>query len=601
MEKRPYKFHICRKFRCSRLLTMQGIRLIFGLGLGLLKLQCFLSYGWRLENIVQQINQEHKTEINIFLNLLKGEPDGNKFTEEFNEISMAANHLPKVIATTTSEVRQLKGRFSEHSLTVAFTTWTGINATFTCLDKMLHQLQFSAIVIVYSCEENWEEELMYIFDLCWTYGFTTVMVRMDQQLFTYHPYPLVQMVAIDNISHFGDETHLENFQQFKWLQLSVEFPPRFYSYTNRYGQKVYSGYMYKLIDLFMRHHNGSLEHFFFDMWAPGLTADMALPRCLIEKCSLSPVLYNIHPALLPSYSPFLAKVMMIVPTAKEIDESLYLIIPFDMGVWLILLLTGLSFFLLINIIVYRRNSQYDLGLGFLDAFKIILFLSASTTTTRSFKNFILNFLFLFTGIFLTNYYVSCLWSLYTSKVYDPELEQLTDIERTDKQIFVYGPDFEVYTQLESLPGIVHQRFYVGDESLFRIYRKNLNMTYMYTALEDLVDYLLLQQTYLKRSFAKKLREHLYYQPFFVSMIQHSPLFKQFNRYLSRIFENGIFSKFMTDSHWEAIVNGELKFLKDDADEYVALNMVYFQYAFVILCCGWAASLLVYILETYCKR
>uniref|UniRef100_A0A2Y9D4M2 Ionotropic glutamate receptor C-terminal domain-containing protein n=1 Tax=Stomoxys calcitrans TaxID=35570 RepID=A0A2Y9D4M2_STOCA len=572
--------------------------IILYLSLGVLQTQYILNVGISIEEVVLQVNREHNIEINIFVNI-NHEVQKLQMEDPLDQLAHQYHNLPKIIETNTSAVKQLRGAHSANSLTMVFITWENVNTTFLALDKLLHELHFTSIIFIYLNPYELERELMYIFHMCWNYGFTSVMVWSDQKLYTYHPYPKVEIKRVNNVSQFADKSHLENFHQFEWLQPTVEFPPRFYSYTNRYGQKVYSGYLYKLIYLFLTGHNASIEFFLFDMWSTNDSNQNLLQKCSVKRCALAPVLYNYHPTILASYCPYLAKGLFIVPSAKEIPESLYLIMPFDAPIWFIIIFCGFLFFILINGIATLRHSNYDFGHAFLDAFKIIMFLAVSSSMERSLKNFGLNLLFLFTGIFLTNYYVSSLWSLYTSKVYETELTLLADIERTNLKIFVYEPDLENFALLESLPPIISQRYYPGDKSLFHQYRKNLNMTYLYTGLEDLVDYIFLQQTFLKRPFAKKLSETFFHQPFIVAMVHRSPLYEQFNRYLSRIFEHGILSKFITDSYWEGIVGGEFKLLKDPAEQYVALNMTYFQYAFVILVFTWIGAFLVLLLELAC--
>lgn len=187
--------------------------------------------------------------------------------------------------------------------------------------------------------------------------------------------------------------------------------------------------------------------------------------------------------------------------------------------------------------------------------------------------------------------------MYTTKIYEPELQYLTDIERTNLDLFVYLLDMKQYNLLESsVPAIIRQRLYAGNETELDVYRKNLNMTYIYSGAEDLADYLLLQQQYLKQRIAVKLPEPFYYRPFFMTMIPRSPLFEKVNRFISRIFETGIYNKFVIDSYWEGIVSKDLRLLRDSEENYKALTLSFFQYAFITLLIGWIAAILVFVLE-----
>lgn len=180
------------------------------------------------------------------------------------------------------------------------------------------------------------------------------------------------------------------------------------------------------------------------------------------------------------------------------------------------------------------------------------------------------------------------------------MKLLTDIGNTNLKLFIYSLDkgyFDVIAN--NLPPIIRQRLYTGDDDQFTSYRQNLNTSYIYPAIEDLADYLLLQQMYLRRPKAIKLAEPTYHRPFFISMQLRTPFLQQFNRYFSRLFESGIFNKFMLDAQWDGLTSGKYKLLKDDRSTNEALTMSYFQFAFIMLGCGLGMAVIVFVVECLC--
>lgn len=563
----------------------------------LLQIQVGLNSAVNLEEVILQVNREHKTDINIFINLQSNERNRSDMHNQFNEMLYKIRETPNLITTKTEDVKKVQASFSENSLTVAWLNWDNMNVSFAALDTLLKGRHFTNIILVYQSSSNQSNELMLIFQLCWKHGLTSVMLWTDQQLFTYHPYPSIEVKSVHNISQFNNKSHLENFHQYVWIQPTVQYPPRFYSYTDRRGQNVYAGYLYHMIYLFLTHHNASIEYFFYDMWSSEVSTKMGIYECFKIQCAFGPLLLDVDDIFLPSKSPFLSKVVLLVPSAHEISEDLYLGLPFETLVWLIVLFMAFLFFILNSVLHFQKTSDCDWSHAFLEAFKIIMFIPVSQIKGRSIRDFMLTLLFLFTGIFLTNYYSTSLWSMYTTKVYEPELQYLSDIERTNLDLFVYLLDMKQYNLLESsVPAIIRQRLYAGNETELDVYRKNLNMTYIYSGAEDLADYLLLQQQYLKQRIAMKLPEPFYYRPFFMVMIPRSPLFEQVNRFISRIFETGIYNKFVIDSYWEGIVSKDLRLLRDSEENYKALTLSFFQYAFITLLIGWIAAILVFVLE-----
>ncbi|XP_061396549.1 uncharacterized protein LOC133332184 [Musca vetustissima] len=335
------------------------------------------------------------------------------------------------------------------------------------------------------------------------------------------------------------------------------------------------------------------------MWSENFTMQSALIQCVPVGCTFLPILLDAHKLFVPSWSPFLVRILLLVPAAQEIPKSLYLLIPFDGIVWSLVIITGFLFVLLMFIILQcSKFRSCDLSLMFMEALRVILFVALTTVSNdRNIKHFLLCLLCLFTGLFLTNFYTSSLWSLYTSKVYESELELLNDIGDTNLKINIYSLDKEYYDIMShNLPPIIKQRIYIGDDDQFTSNRQNLIMTHIYPAIEDLVDYVLLQQMYLTRPRAIKLAEPIYYRLFFISMHPRTPFQQQFNRYLSRLFESGIFNKFIRDAQWDGLSGGKFRLFKDEQGSKEALTLAFYQYAFIMLLCGWGATIGIFLVE-----
>ncbi|XP_005178424.2 uncharacterized protein LOC101895943 [Musca domestica] len=507
--------------------------------------------------------------------------------------------LPRLLYSNYTAIQNLKGIFSENCLTVAWMNWKNLNSTLLAVDKLLKALYFTDLLIVYETmdPQQLNSQLMSIYEKCWQLGISSVMVWTNHGLYIYHPYPSITVKRLENIYEFTNRSYLENFHGYNIKIPTVDFPPRCFNYTNRQGQLIYAGYIYKLISVFFAHHNGTTEYFFADMWSKNFSMEWGLTKCKPVGCAFLPIMLDAHNLFVASWAPFLAKIVLLVPAAKEISESLYLLIPFDGIVWAIVLITGFIYFLLMFGVARRWKSNIDIGMILMEAFKTIIFVALATPKRRNIQHFMLCLLFLFTGLFITNFYTSSLWSLYTSKVYESEMKLLTDIGNTNLKLFIYSLDkgyFDVIAN--NLPPIIRQRLYTGDDDQFTSYRQNLNMSYIYPAIEDLADYLLLQQMYLRRPKAIKLAEPTYHRSFFISMQLRTPFLQQFNRYFSRLFESGIFNKFMLDAQWDGLTSGKYKLLKDDRSTNEALTMSYFQFAFIMLGCGLGMAVIVFVVE-----
>lgn len=551
-----------------------------------------------IHDIVGQINRECKTELNIFINLNYKSPNATAINQQFMNASRILNYLPKLIKTNENYLVEpiQKIAVTEQILIVAWLTWDTLNTTVQAIDTLLWQLHYKDILLIYHHRRGkLDPDIMAIFKICWKYGFTSVVLKTGNQLFTYHPYPVIQIKNLTNLDKFMDKTHLNNFQLYTWPQPTIELAPRFSSYRNRLGQQMYTGYVYKLISTFLQHHNGTIRYHFVQINADNVTLKSFLNSAKSNRFTFSPFLTRSMKELLGSKTVQLTRLSFMVPTAREVSRSLYIVIPLEGLVYVVILFAGLLFFLLIIVLTYQEKHIVDYGYSFLEAFKIIIFLSVNVTRRNTIMAFLLSLLFMFTGIFLTNNYSSSLASLFASKVFEPPLERLIDIERTTLRVYMHSVDLAILDQMEYFPTFLRQRMFSKNDTELFIFRKQMNMEYIYIIRDDIIDYFLSQQIYLKRPIAMKLKQPVLYQPLLFHLPHRSPLLEQFNRYLSYLCDSGLFDKFIEDTYWEGYINGDLHVLLDPALEE-ALEMKHFQNAFAMLTIGYICALISVIVE-----
>lgn len=85
----------------------------------LLQIQVGLNSAVNLEEVILQVNREHKTDINIFINLQRNERNRSDIHNQFNEMLYKIRETPNLITTKTEDVKKVQASFSENSLTVA--------------------------------------------------------------------------------------------------------------------------------------------------------------------------------------------------------------------------------------------------------------------------------------------------------------------------------------------------------------------------------------------------------------------------------------------------------------------------------------------------
>ncbi|XP_023296751.2 uncharacterized protein LOC111679408 [Lucilia cuprina] len=385
------------------------------------------------------------------------------------------------------------------------------------MDQLLWQLHYKDILLIYQGVDN---AIYNIFQNFWNYGFISVLLYHNNQLYSYHPYTRIKVVTLNDLQEFYDKTHLQNFLCYEIVVPVVEFPPVCFSYTNIQGELKRVGYFYKWIEIFLRHHNASIKHYLLNIWQPNIS--------------------------------------------------------------------------FANV----RNFLYDINFSeaFLNTIRIIIFLSVTLRRGHNLFNFYLYLLFLVFGLFFSNLFDSSLFSLITSKVYEPELNTLEDLRRNRLLIWKHSADTEDFLNMR-IPEFIKYRLHIGNNTVLRIKREELDPSYIYTGQEYLVDYILSQQRFMKKPKMKRLDQPIKYKPLFVTVSHRSPIIDQFNRYLFYIRENGIMTKIFHDTEWHGIFSGSLRIRFDD-EVLRAMTIEYFEYAFLIWICGLVCAFMWFLIEYF---
>ncbi|KAM7357148.1 uncharacterized protein ACRADG_002640 [Cochliomyia hominivorax] len=553
-------------------------------------------YNTEIANIIQQINRERKLEINILINYDKLINNDN--IEIYREFLRATQieETPKLIITQQElNITPIYKTFTDLGLTVAWLKEDTLSDTLSTIDQLMWTLHFKDIFLIY---QGHKESLFEIFQKCWNYGFTSVLLWFNDHLYTYHPYPQIKVIKLNHISEFYNKNHLNNFQGYNMSFPLIYYPPYCFSYNNSHGQLLRVGYFYKWIELFLNHYNATI---IFSQISHPLLAYDVLKTKLIER-NFSFAVADVGPTedFASSRVLFISKMIIMVPSSQEIAHNLYLTKPFDEVVWFIIFLNFLLFVLLFLLINIKLFHKYHLDLASGNSLKILLFLSVDLKMNSFFLNSYLCLLFLFTGVFLTNFYSSSLSSIITSKIYEPELRELKDLKENNLPLYLHTANMPTLSNL-NLPQFLTKRIITGNNSDFRLKRQSLDMNYLYLVQsEKIADFILFQQKFMKKPKAKILKHIIRYRPFAITLPHRSPVIDQFNRYLSYIRENGILDKILADTNFHGWLSGNLKMMVDE-DFKIPLNLKYFQYAFMVWGCGLIGAFITFLIECFHRQ
>lgn len=558
----------------------------------------------KLKNIVNEVNLTFEIDLNVLINF----NNFSSFTSE-SELDNYQNLLttsdkPLIVYNDIKvNVTPLYQKQTHNLLVIVWLNdLAAMNDTIKFVDRVLWKLHWVEIIFVTQDGGEDKKLLLKFFDKCWHNGFINVLLwSTKERLFSYRPFPNVTVVELNDVKTYADKSHLTNFKGHEILVPFRERAPHVFSYRNRRGDLVLAGYWFKIIDIFIKHYNGTTRIL-------PLTIERTKNPKDILKLAAS-YQYDFIPTAMyfsDYYSNsdvfYLSKVVVICSTSSEIPESLYLLITYDDLVWLMCLIIYGILTSLLTIIYKFFTQEWLIHKSCIDALTTLTHLPSNYLERRSILMYLVHFMPLITGFLLSNFHNCNLSSMLTAKIYEKPLESLRDITKTNKKILESVNDIDQTLSLASVPQYIKERLVTIDsmETFFEL-RSNLNVSqYFYTGPDDLAEFYLFQQLYLARPFATALKQALYHRPYFFAMPHRSPYIKHFNRYLMFVHENGLYDKLQHDAKWDGIIGGELKFFVG-SDIVTPLGVDYFHSAFVLLFFGFMVSLIVFLLELYIYR
>ncbi|KAM7356244.1 ionotropic receptor 67c [Cochliomyia hominivorax] len=546
-----------------------------------------------LKTVIDEINSIFQFELNVLINF-----NSSSDLENYQNLLKTSDKPVIVYNSIKADITSIYQRQNHNLLVIVWLNeMVTVNDTIKFLDRIIWKLHWVDIMFV---KEHLEEEfnLLYFFEVCRNNGYVNVLLWSQGLLYSYRPFPNGDVVRFTDVKMYADKSHLNNFQGYKILVPFRERAPHCFSYRNRKGELILAGYWFKIIDIFIKHYNGT------NVILPVTLEQTKNPQD-IQKLTSTFYFDFIPTAMYFSdfYSNsdifYLSKVVIICSMPLEIPESWYLLITYDNNVWLLCLFVFFILSLLLALIYRFFTNYWQISKAFIDAFTTLTHLPSNFLNQRSPLFYILHLMPIISGFLLSNFHNSNLYSMLTAKIYEKPLESLQDITKTNKKILESVNDIDQTLSLASVPQFIKDRLITIDsiKEFFEL-RSNLNVTqYFYTGPEDLADFYLFQQQYLIRPFATALKQALYTRPYFFAMPHRSLFLKQFNRYLMYVHENGLYDKLQNDAKWDGFIGGKLKFFVG-TDIVAPLSMEYFQIAFLLLLMGQFVSFIVFLLEKY---
>ncbi|KAM7343565.1 uncharacterized protein ACRADG_010558 [Cochliomyia hominivorax] len=535
-------------------------------------------------------NEIYKFELIIFFNFhsTNNQPELNEMLED---------STPKIVINNLeANMTKLQGLFTRHCLAVVHMANDKQIEWFQKMDQLLFKRHLSYILIILKNKPIAPFER--IFQECWRKGFINVLLWYQRRLYTYNPYPQVKTLELENFSSFRRREYLKNFQQFQWLMPFIQHAPRCFSYIDRWGNLIRTGYIYKIIELFVHYYNGSLNVYDFNMWSVNLTKEEGWEA--IQGFHFLCNAFLIDDAFDTSDSMWILHRYLMVPTDQEIPRGLYIAKPFAELTYAAVVLFCVIMCLLIHL--HNNLSKENLSRSpLLESLAIIIGLSyGNFRNSNKIFDIILVALKFVGALILVNFYSCNLSSLAVTNLFEPELKTLEDIDKTNLYFYEYTLDAKNYEKLD-LPSIIYKRLMSGNNTYLFYNRKNLNMHLnIFSAFEDIMNYYFIQQRLLSKRKAKALEESLHSFTFFIIVRHRLPVLNLFNHYLMFIKESGLVNKMIKDSEFDGLISHDIQLFQNPVKN-VRVVFEHMQYVFALWLFGMMVAGLCFILEFFVKK
>lgn len=284
---------------------------------------------------------------------------------------------------------------------------------------------------------------------------------------------------------------------------------------------------------------------------------------------------------------------LMVPVQYGIPKYLNIIYPFDIFVWILIILSIILVSCLLRLLC-RRNPL-------LDSLAMVMNISPSTTTDPSWRYFLIYAVLFTYGFIISNFYLAIMASILTKSLEGAQINTIDDILESDIPILITQniksflnrstPNFRL---LE--PNLMT----VSDPDFFASERNNFNTSYIYPVESDVWEFLNMRQMLVSHPTFRLADLPLIGSYGCFLMRNDSILQQPLRRFIMDTHASGLTNYWKKESFLEALKAGIVKIDKEN-EQVLPLDMEYFFGSFGLLAIGCLMGLLSFIVEIISAR
>ncbi|KAM8709939.1 hypothetical protein ACLKA7_016701 [Drosophila subpalustris] len=519
-----------------------------------------------ISQCIDQLNALYFIELNVYLQF------GSKSAYE---VILPAREpvVPTLRPNCEEQQLVLTGNFSERALTIIYLEDSQATRMFAYLTSWLWRTQQLQVLIIYPGATT--GKLFQLFSHCWHQGMVHILVLLPetQQLYSYMPYPKLELLIMQNTSEYFHRTRglLWDFHGFEiTCGILPSGAPRAFLFRDHRNRVIYAGYMLRMVLDFIEHFNGSIRTHTVETLRE---ANEALTTRVVD---FLPYLLAETPNFTGSVVLWHENSFLMAPSARLLPRYMYLQKAFSWTTWLACFCmwsycSGAWFLLC--------EGRLNLSAAFLQILRLSLFLSPGEglVAPPAPRRLLMYSIMTIAGLMLTNLYLAKLSSNLAAGLYDKQLNTFDDLEGTNYKLPQHEVEFNFLRQLPDLHPQLAKRLLLTPEQLVDSYQRDLNTSMLHIGFDDSIEFALYQQKFLRLPLFHKLSKIVYQQPFFMPCAFGRPYLKIFNFYVRRMFEAGILLKMKSDGFGHGIQSGRLRFVNRAWYQEVGSNDLEYYY------------------------
>lgn len=427
------------------------------------------------------------------------------------------------------------------------------------------------------------------------------------EIYNYNPFP---KITIQNITNWSIQNYFlnENFHNIKGYPIRTiynEAYPRSFKYRNiKTGKLQLSGTGGTILIEFVKHLNSSLQEISYK-----LEKNQSINEKIYELIDKNFIDISSMPLFLfdrfiygSSYPIMVGKLSIIVPTGNSLLISKYIIYPFQLNLWILLIFTifYLTIILYISRLVINNIKKIELSESFLHILCIIFNLTLPENINKTIYNqrIRLNYILLnLYGFIIKNLYIALMTSFLSTIIYEKSINTVDDMIKNNLKLLSYQHITNFIIKTGYYPNLIKQIINVTEKEC-DLGKEKLNRSYAYSATQDKWEFIFKQQKLLKYPLFYVTNINLGTFHLSFPMQFNSIYMKKFKLFLLNVQQSGLYSYWENIAFQQLVQIGKMQIFKDEtiSNEPKSLELYHFQFIFYAWFIGILLGIICFILE-----